>query len=156
MIPPIELFYLDLNKPLLVYQRRGGLVVVPFAIDGRPHVVCVRIDPLTDDETVTIIPAYPRDPHMALDALVEGLDAVRDTTVQAHERGHDEAVLLCERAVGAIQTAAQDAAEARYTPQPEQRQQAGALVPARRVCPPSTPLVRSRPVARASGGTWAR
>jgi len=57
---PIECFYLDLDKPLLVYQRRGGLVVVPFTLTGARHVVCVRIDPLDDDETVTIIPAYPR------------------------------------------------------------------------------------------------
>ncbi len=156
MIPPIDMFYLDLNKPLLVYQRRGGLVVVPFAIAGARHVVCVRIDPLDDDETVTIIPAYPRDPHMALDALVEGLDAVRDTTVQAHERGHDEAVLLCERAVGAIQTAAQDAAEARYTPQPEQRQQAPALPSSRRVHSLPPPPMRARRVARTAGRSVAR
>ncbi len=42
-----ERFYLTLDKPLVVYQRRGGLVVVPFTLDGAPHVVCVRIDPLT-------------------------------------------------------------------------------------------------------------
>jgi len=155
---PIECFYLDLEKPLLVYQRRGGLVVVPFTIAGARHVVCVRIDPLDDDETVEVIPAYPRDPDAALEALIEALDAVRGVATQARERGHDEAVRLCERAVGAIQTAAQDAAEARYTPQSERRQQAPPLPSARRVrsLPASTPLVRSRPVARASAGAWAR
>jgi len=155
---PIECFYLDLNKPLLVYQRRGGLVVVPFAIAGARHVVCVRIDPLDDDETVEVIPSYRRDPGMALTALVEALDAMRGVVTQARERGHDEAVRLCERAVGAIQDAAQDAAEARYTPQPEQRQQATVQGSTRRVrsLPASTSLVRSRPVARASGGAWAR
>jgi len=156
MIPPIECFYLDLDKFLLVYQRRGGLAVVPFTLDGAPHVVCVRIDPLTDDEAVEIIPCYRRDPGMALDALVEALDATRGATAQARERGHDEAVRLCERAVGAIEAAAQDAAEARYTPQPEWRQQAGALDAARRVCPPSTPPVRSRRGARATAGAWPR
>ncbi len=156
MIPPLERFYLDLDKPLLVYQRCGGLVVVPFTLDGAPHVVTIRIDPLDDDETVEIIPSYRRDPGTALEALVEALDAVRSATAQARERGHDEAVRLCERAVGAIQDAAQDAAEARYTSQSEWRQQAGALVPARRVCPPSTPPVRSRRGARASAGAWPR
>ncbi len=151
-------FYLTLDKPLVVYQRRGGLVVVPFTLDGAPHVVCVRIDPLTDDETVEIIPASPHDPDMALATLVEALDAVRDATARAQGRGHDEAVRLCERAVGAIETAAQDAAEARYTPPSERHQQAPALPSARRVrsLPASTPLVRSRPVARASAGAWAR
>jgi len=151
---PIECFYLTLDKPLLVYQRRGGLVVVPFAIDGAPHVVCVRIDPLDDDETVEIIPAYPRDPGMALEALVEGLDAVRGVVTQARERGHDEAVRLCERAVGAIQTAAQDAAEARYTPQSERRRQAGAVSPSRRGRALPVPPVRARRGARASAGAW--
>jgi len=154
MTPPSERFYLDLDRPLLVYQRCGGLVVVPFTSAGARHVVCVRIDPLDDDETVTIIPAYPRDPHMALDALVEGLDAVRDATVQARERGHDEAVRLCERAVGAIQDAAQDAAEARYTPQPEQRPQVGAVSPSRRGRALSVPPERARRGARASAGAW--
>ena len=102
MTPSIELFYLDLDKPLLVYQRCGGLVVVPFAIAGARHVVCVRIDPLDDDETVEVIPSYRRDPGLALEALVEALDAVRGATAQARERGHDEAVRLCQRAVGAI------------------------------------------------------
>ncbi len=155
---PIECFYLDLDKPLLVYQRLGGLVVVPFAIDGAPHVVCVRIDPLDDDETVEVIPAYPRDLDAALAALIEALDAVRGVVTQACERGHDEAVRLCERAVGAIQTAAQDAAEARYTPQPERRQQAKGLDASRRVrsLPASTPPVRARRVARASAGAGAR
>ncbi len=155
---PDERFYLTLEKPLIVYQRRGGLVVVPFAIDGAPHVVCVRIDPLDDDETVEIIPSYRRDPGMALEALVEGLDAVRGVVTQARERGHDEAVRLCERAVGTIEAAAQDAAEARYTPQSERRQQATVQGSTRRVrsLPASTLLVRSRPVARASGGAWAR
>jgi len=155
-LPPLELFYLALEKPLLVYQRLGGLVVVPFTLDGAPHVVCVRIDPLTDDETVEIIPSYRRDSGMALEGLIEALDAVRGVVTQARECGHDEAVRLCERAVGAIETAAQDAAEALYTPQSERRQQAGALVPARRVCPPSTPPVRSRRGARASAGAWPR
>jgi len=122
MTSSIERFYLDLDKPLLVYQRRGGLVVVPFTLAGGRHVVCVRIDPLTDDETIAIIPSYWRDPGTALEALVEALDAVRGATAQARARGHDEAVRLCERAVGAIQTAAQDAAEAWYTPQSEQRE----------------------------------
>jgi len=155
---PIECFYLDLDKPLLVYQRRGGLVVVPFTIDGTPHVVCVRIDPLTDDETVTIIPSYRCDSGLALEALVEALDAVRDTTVQARERGHDEAVRLCERAVGAIQTVAQDAAEARYTPQPERQQQAAVQESGRRVRSGSAamPPVRLRRVAHVFGGAWAR
>ncbi len=153
MTSPIECFYLDLEKPLLVYQRRGGLVVVPFTIAGARHVVCVRIDPLDDDETVTIIPAYPRDPHMGLDALVEGLDAVRDATVQARERGHDEAVRLCERAVGAIEAAAQDAAESRYMPQPEWHQQAAVQESGRRVRSlPTSPPVRSRCVVRAYAG----
>jgi len=158
MIPPIECFYLGLDKPLLVYQRRGGLIVVPFTIDGAPHVVCVRIDPLTDDETVTIIPSYRRDPGLALEALVEALDAVRGATAQARERGHDEAVRLCERAVGAIQTVAQDAAEARYTPQPERQQQAAVQESGRRVRSGSaaTPPVRSRRVAHVFGGAWAR
>jgi len=156
MTPPIERFYLDLDRPLLVYQRRGGLVVVPFTIAGASHVVCVRIDPLTDDETVEIIPSYRRDPHMALDALVEGLDAVRDATVQARERGHDEAVRLCERAVGAIQDAAQDAAEARYTTQPEQRPQVGAVSPQQRVRSVPTRPMRSRRVARTASSCGAR
>ncbi len=83
---PIECFYLDLDKPLLVYQRRGGLVVVPFTIaGGAPHVVCVRIDPLDDDETVEVIPAYPRDLDAALAALVEALDAMRGVVVNAGE-----------------------------------------------------------------------
>ncbi len=158
MTPPIELFYLDLDKPLLVYQRRGGLVVVPFTLTGARHVVCVRIDPLDDDETVTIIPSYRRDPHMALDALVEGLDAVRDATVQARERGHDEAVRLCDRAVGAIEAAAQEAAESRYMPQPERHQQVSVQESGRRVRSGSaaTPPVRSRRVAHVFGGAWAR
>ncbi len=107
---PIELFYLDLDKPLLVYQRRGGL------------------------------------------------DAVRDTTVQARERGHDEAVRLCERAVGVIEAVAQDAAEARYTAHPERRQQAAVQESGRRVRSGSaaTPPVRSRRVAHVFGGAWAR
>jgi len=151
-----ERFYLTLDKPLVVYQRRGGLVVVPFAVDGAPHVVCVRIDPLTDDETVEIIPSYRRDPGLALEALVEALDAVRGATAQARERGHDEAVRLCERAVGAIETAAQDAAEARYTPQSERRPTLPLADAARRVRPPSTPPVRSRRGARATAGAWPR
>jgi len=151
-----ERFYLDLDKPLLVYQRAGGLVVVPFTIDGAPHVVTARIDPLDDDETVEVIPAYPRDPGLALAALIEALDAVRGVVTQARARGHDEAVRLCERAVGAIQTAAQDAAEARYTPQSERRQQAGVVSPPRRGRALSVPPERSRCVARASGGTWPR
>jgi len=153
-----ERFYLTLDKPLVVYQRRGGLVVVPFTLDGAPHVVCVRIDPLTDAETVETVPAYPRDPGAALEALVEGLDAVRGVATQARERGHDEAVRLCERAVGTIQIAAQDAAATRYTPQSERRQQAPALPSARRVrsLPTSTPLVRARRVAWASAGAWPR
>jgi len=154
-----ERFYLTLDKPLLVYQRHGGLVVVPFTLAGGRHVLCVRIDPLTDDETVEIIPAYPRDPGAALEALVEGLDAVRDATTQARERGHDEAVRLCERAVGAIETAARDAAEARYTPQPEWRQQAPALPSSRRArsLPIATPPVRARRVAQpASARAWPR
>jgi len=150
-LPPLELFYLALEKPLLVYQRLGGLVVVPFTLDGAPHVVCVRIDPLTDAETVETVPAYPRDPGAALEALVEGLDAVRDATTQARQRGHDEAVRLCERAVGVIEAAAQDAAEARYTPQPEWRQQ---VVPLGQILPP--PPLRARRVARAPAGAWAR
>jgi hypothetical protein len=156
MIPPIECFYLDLDKPLLVYQRLGGLVVVPFTIAGARHVVCVRIDPLDDDETVEVIPAYPRDPDAALEALVEGLDAVRDATVQARTCGHDEAVRLCERAVGSIETAAQDAAEARYTPQPEQRQQAKALPSSRRVHSLPLPPLRSRRGARTAARSGAR
>ncbi len=156
---PIECFYLDLEKPLIVYQRRGGLVVVPFMLDGAPHVVCVRIDPLDDDETVEIIPAYPRDPGLALEALVEALDAVRSVVTQARERGHDEAVRLCGRAVAAIQTAAQDAAEARYTPQPQRQQQAAVQGSVRRVRSGSaaTPPVRSRRVAPpASVRSWPR
>ncbi len=154
---PIECFYLDLDKPLLVYQRHGGLVVVPFTLAGARHVVCVRIDPLDDNETVESIPAYPRDPDAALEALVEALDAVRGATAQARERGHDEAVRLCERAVGAIETAAQDAAEARYTPHPEWRQQAPALPSSRRVCSlPTPPPLRSRRVARTSARSGAR
>jgi len=129
---PDERFYLTLEKPLIVYQRLGGLVVVPFASDGAPHVVCVRIDPLDDDETVDVIPAYPRDLDAALAALIEALDAVRGVVIQARERGHDEAVRLCERAVGAIEAAAQDAAESRYTPQPERRKQAKGLDASRR------------------------
>jgi len=153
-----ERFYLTLDKPLLVYQRRGGLVVVPFTIaGGAPHVVCVRIDPLTDDETVEIIPAYPRDPGMTVEALVEGLDAVRGVATQARTRGHDEAVHLCHRAVEVIETAAQDAAEARYTPQSERRQQAPVLPSSRRVRSlPASPPVRSRRVARSSSGVWPR
>jgi len=156
MIPPLDLFYLGLDKPLLVYQRLGGLVVVPFAIAGARHVVCVRIDPLTDDETVEIIPSYRRDPGMALDALVEALDATRGATAQACERGHDEAVRLCQRAVGAIETAAQDAAEARYTPQVEQRQQAVNLPSSRRVHSLPPPPMRARRVARTAGRSGAR
>jgi len=152
-----ERFYLTLDKPLLVYQRRGGLVGVPFTIaGGAPHVVCVRIDPLTDDETVEIIPSYRRDPGMALDALVEALDAVRGTTAQARERGHDEAVRLCQRAIGAIQTAAQEAAEARYTPPSERRQQAPALPSSRRVRSLPPPPLRARRVAQASTRSGAR
>ncbi len=154
---PIELFYLDLDKPLLVYQRRGGLVVVPFTIaGGAPHVVCVRIDPLTDDETVEIIPSYRRDPGTALDALVEALDAVRGATAQAREHGHDEAVRLCERAVGAIEDAAQDAVEARYTPHPEWHQQAPPLPSSRRVRSLPPPPLRARCVAQASTRSGAR
>jgi len=156
MTPPIDLFYLDLDKPLVVYQRRGGLVVVPFALDGARHVVCVRIDPLDDDETVEVIPAYPRDPDAALEGLIEALDAMRGVVTQARERGHDEAVRLCERAVGAIQTAAQDAAEARYTPQPEWRQQAPALPSSRRIRSLPPPPLRARRVAQASTRSGAR
>ncbi len=158
MTSSIECFYLDLDKPLLVYQRRGGLIVVPFTIAGARHVVCVRIDPLTDDETVEIIPSYRRDPGLALDALVEALDAVRGATAQARERGHDEAVRLCERAVGAIEAAAQEAAESRYMPQPERHQQASVQESGRRVRSGSaaTPPVRSRRVAHVFGGAWAR
>jgi len=152
-----ERFYLTLDKPLLVYQRRGGLVVVPFTIaGGAPHVVCVRIDPLDDDEAVEIIPSYRRDPGLALEALVEALDAVRSATAQARERGHDEAVRLCERAVGAIETAAQEAAESRYMPQPEQRQQASALPSSRRVRSLPPPPLRARRVAQASTRSGAR
>ncbi len=153
---PIECFYLDLDKPLLVYQRRGGLVVVPFALNGAPHVVYVRIDPLDDDETVEIIPAYPRDPDAALEALVEALDAVRGATAQARDRGHDEAVRLCERAVGAIEAAAQDAAETRYTPQSEWHQQAPPLPSSRRVRSLPPPPVRARRVARTAARSGAR
>jgi len=155
-LPPLELFYLALEKPLLVYQRRGGLVVVPFTIAGARHVVCVRIDPLTDDETVEVIPSYRRDPGMALTALVEALDAVRGATAQARERGHDEAVQLCERAVGAIETAAQDAAEARYTLQSEWHQQAPPLSSSRRVRSLPPPPLRARRVAQASTRSGAR
>jgi len=151
-----ERFYLTLDKPLVVYQRRGGLVVVPFTLDGAPHVVCVRIDPLTDAETVETVPAYQRDPGAALGALVEGLDAVRDAITRARARGQDDAVRLCERAVGAIQTAAQDAAEARYTPQPEWRQQAPALPSARRIRSLPPPPLRARRVAQASTRSDAR
>jgi len=129
-------------------------VVAPFTIAGIRHVACVRIDPLDDDETVEIIPAYPRDPGLALAALVEGLDAVRGVVTQARERGHDEAVRLCQRAVGAIQDAAQDAAEARYTPPSERRQQAGVVSPPRRGRALSVPPERSRRGARASAGAW--
>jgi len=156
MTPSIECFYLDLDKPLLVYQRRGGLVVVPFTIAGARHVVYVRIDPLTDDETVEVIPAYPRDPDAALEALVEALDTVRGATAQARERGHNEAVRLCERAVGAIEAAAQDAVEARYTPQPERRQQAPPLSSSRRVRSLPPPPLRARCVAQASTRSGAR
>jgi len=156
MTSSIERFYLDLDKPLLVYQRRGGLVVVPFTLDGAPHVVTVRIDPLDDDETVEIIPCYRRDPGMALEALVEALDAVRGATAQAWERGYDEAVRLCERAVGAIEAAAQDAAEARYTPHPEWRQQAPALPSSRRVRSLPPPPLRSRRGARPAARSGAR
>ncbi len=156
MIPPIERFYLDLDRPLLVYQRRGGLVVVPFMLDGAPHVACVRIDPLDDDETVEVIPAYPRDLDAALAALIEALDAVRGVVTQARERGHDEAVRLCQRAVAAIEAAAQDAAEARYTPQPEQRQQAKALPSSRRVHSLAPPPLRSRRGARTAARSGAR
>ncbi len=154
-----ERFYLDLDKPLLVYQRAGGLVVVPFTIDGAPHVVTARIDPLDDDETVEVIPAYPRDLDAALAALIEALDAVRGVVTQARERGHDEAVRLCGRAVAAIHTAAQDAAEARYTPQPQRQQQAAVQGSVRRVRSGSaaTPPVRSRRVAPpASARAWPR
>jgi len=156
MTPSSEQFYLDLARPLLVYQRRGGLVVVPFTLDRAPHVVTVRIDPLTDDETVEIIPSYRHNSGMALAALVEGLDAVRDTMAQARERGHDEAVCLCERAVGAIQDAAQDAAEARYTTQPEQRPQVGAVSPQQRVRSVPTRPMRSRRGARTASSRGAR
>jgi len=151
-----ERFYLTLDKPLLVYQRRGGLVVVPFTLAGARHVVCVRIDPLDDDETVEVIPAYPRDLDVALAALIEALDAVRGVVTQARERGHDEAVRLCHRAVEVIETAAQDAAEARYTPQSERRPTLPLADAARRVRPPSTPPVRSRRGARATAGAWPR
>ena len=155
-LPPIELFYLDLDKPLLVYQRHGGLVVVPFTLAGGRHVVCVRIDPLDDDETVEIIPSYRRDPGMALEALVEALDATRGATAQARERGHDEAVRLCERAVGAIEVAVQDAADVRYVSRSERRPTLPLADAARRVRPPSTPPVRSRRGARATAGAWPR
>jgi len=152
-----ERFYLTLDKPLVVYQRRGGLVVVPFTIaGGAPHVVCVRIDPLTDDETVEIIPSYRCDPGMALEALVEALDAMRGVVTQARTRGHDEAVRLCERAVGGIQTVAQDAAEARYTPQPERRRQAGAVSVPRRGHALPVPPVRSRRPVQMSARAWPR
>ena len=151
-----ERFYLTLDKPLVVYQRRGGLVIVPFALDGAPHVVCVRIDPLDDDETVEVIPAYPRDPGMALEGLIEALDAMRGVVTQARERGHDEAVRLCERAVGAIQTAAQDAADVRYASQSERRQSAKTALVARHghATPPSP--VRSRRERRVATGVWGR
>ncbi len=151
-----ERFYLTLDKPLVVYQRRGGLVIVPFALDGAPHVVCVRIDPLDDDETVEVIPAYPRDPGMALEGLIEVLDAMRGVVTQARERGHDEAVRLCERAVGAIQTAAQDAADVRYASQSERRQQAPALPSARRIRSLPPPPLRARRVARTAVRSGAR
>ncbi len=111
---------------------------------------------LTDAETVETVPAYPRDPGAALGALVEGLDAVRDAITRARARGQDDAVRLCERAVGAIQTAAQDAAEARYTPQSERRQQAPALPSARRVRSLPPPPLRARRVAQASTRSGAR
>ncbi len=151
-----ERFYLTLDKPLVVYQRRGGLVVVPFTLAGGRHVVCVRIDPLDDNETVEVIPAYPRDPDAALAALIEALDAVRGVATQARTRGQDEAVRLCERAVGAIEAAAQDAAETRYTPQPERRQQAPALPSSRRIrsSPPSP--MRARRVARTAARSGTR
>jgi len=135
-----------------VYQRRGGLVVVPFTLDGAPHVVCVRIDPLTDAETVETVPSYRRDLDAALAALIEALDAVRGVVTQARQCGHDEAVRLCQRAVGAIQTAAQDAVEARYTPQSERHQQ---VVPLGHMLPP--PPLRARRVAQpASARAWPR
>jgi len=151
-----ERFYLTLDKPLVVYQRRGGLVIVPFTLDAAPHVVCVRIDPLTDAETVATVPAYPRDPGAALEALVEALDATRDATAQARERGHDEAVRLCERAVGAIEVAVQDAADVRYASRSERRPTLPLADAARRVRPPTTPPVRSRRGARATAGAWPR
>jgi hypothetical protein len=151
---PIECFYLTLDKPLIVYQRRGGLVVVPFSIDGAPHVVCVRIDPLTDAETVEVIPAYPYDAGRTVEALVEALDATRAATTRARDRGHDDAVRLYERAVGAIQDAAQDAVEVRYMPRPERRQQAGAVPVPRRGRALSVLPERTRRPVQAFARAW--
>lgn len=113
-----ERFYLTLEKPLLVYQRAGGLVVVPFAIDGAAHVVAVRIDPLTDAETVEIIPARSHDPRATLAALVEALDALEAMRDRAQTQRHSEAVRLSTRALVAVRREGQALAETRVQPVP--------------------------------------
>jgi len=100
-LPSIETPYLTLERPVLVYQRHGGLIAAPFDLDGAPHVVTVRIDPLTDAETVAIIPACAHDPRATLAALVEALDALEGVRDRAQAQGRRDAVRLFERAAQA-------------------------------------------------------
>lgn len=108
-----ERFYLSLDKPLFVYQRQGGLVVVPFDLDGVPHIVTVRIDPLTDAETVQVIPARAHDTRATLAALVEALDTLQDVRDRAQVQGRGDAVRLSERALVALRREGQVLAETR-------------------------------------------
>ncbi len=112
-LPSIETPYLTLERPVLVYQRHGGLIAVPFDLDGAPHVVTVRIDPLTDAETVAIIPACAHDPRAALAALVEALDALEGVRDRAQAQGRRDAVRLSERALAALRREGQVLGETR-------------------------------------------
>ncbi len=117
-LPPIEAPYLLMERPVIVYQRHGGLIAVPFDIDSAPHVVAVRIDPLTDAETVALIPACLHDSRATLAALVEALDALQDVRDHAQATGHDEAYRLCQRALAAVRREGQALAETRAQPTP--------------------------------------
>ncbi len=115
-LPSIETPYLTLERPVLVYQRHGGLIAAPFDLDGAPHVVTVRIDPLTDAETVAIIPACAHDPRATLAALVEALDALEGVRDRAQAQERRDAVRLFERALVALRREGQTLAETRAQP----------------------------------------
>jgi hypothetical protein len=112
-LTPIEQPYLTLERPVIVYQRAGGLIAVPFDLDGAPHVVTVRVDPLDDSETVALIPACSHDTRATLAAFAEALDALEDVRDRAQVQGRVDAVRLSERALAALRREGQVLGETR-------------------------------------------